>query len=194
MRNIVATATPSPTKVITGRVRLSYVQLFQAKQFNENQKAKYSCVILVPKDDTATINKIKAAQKAALKDGESKVFGGKIPSGWKNTFRDADSPEEADTLEANPEYANHYFMSVSNPQKPGIIDRDKEPITDPQDLYSGCYARVSLNAYAFNQQGNKGVSFGLNNVQKLADGEPLGNISRAEDDFADEFDAGDDIL
>lgn len=187
-------ATASPTKVITGRVRLSYVQLFSPKQFNENQQAKYSCVILVDKEDTATINKIRAAQKAALELGKASKWNGKIPADWKNTFRDADDPKEADTLEANPEYAGHYFMAVSNTQKPGIIDLDKVEITDPKELYSGCYARVSLNAYPFSAQGNKGISFGLNNVQKLGEGEPLGNISRAEDDFADSPDAGNDLL
>lgn len=178
--------TSTATKVVTGKVRLSYVHLFEKHQSHENAEPKHSTVILVPKTDTATIAKIEAAQKAALENGKSK-FGGTIPKNWKNTFRDGD--EEGD-LERNPEYAGHMFMTVSNKQRPSVVDRQLNPILDPTEVYSGCYARVSLNAFAFNTSGNKGVSFGLNHVQKLEDGEALGNITKAEDDFTALDDGG----
>lgn len=168
------------TKVVTGKVRLSYVHLNEPHSGFPNQEPKFSTVILVPKDDETTVNKILRAQQAALKEGEAGKFGGKAPKNWKNTFRDGD--EEGD-LERNPEYAGHYFMTVSNFQKPGLVDKDVNPILDPTEVYSGCYARVSMNAFPFNSNGAKGVSFGLRHVQKLADGEPLGSFSRAEDDF-----------
>lgn len=177
-----ATKAPSPTKVVTGKVRLSYVHLFEphANPNQKDAKPKYSCVILVPKTDRVTINKIRKAQEAALEAGKTSRFDGRIPKNWKNTFRDGD--EEAD-LELNPEYEGCYFMTVSSNTKPGIVDQDVQPILDATDVYSGCYARVSINAFPFNVSGNKGVSFGLNHVQKIADGEPLGGFSRAEDDF-----------
>ena len=168
------------TKVVTGKVRLSYAHLFEPHASFENQQPKYSVVILVPKTDKETIRKIKAAQKVALENGKNTKFNGSIPKNWKNTFRDGD--EEMD-LEKNPEYEGMMFMTVSNSQKPGIVDRDVQPILDPTEVYSGCYARVSINAFPFSASGNKGVSFGLNHVQKLADGEPFGSITRAEDDF-----------
>lgn len=168
------------TKVITGKVRLSYVHLFEPYSSFEGADAKYSTVLLVPKSDTATVNAIKAAQKLALENGKSSKFGGSIPKAWKNTFRDGD--EEGD-LEKNPEYAGHYFMTVSNKTKPGLVDQQVRPILDQTELYSGCYARVSITAFPFNANGSKGVSFGLNHVQKLADGESLGGITKAEDDF-----------
>ena len=177
------------TKVVTGEVRLSYVHLFEKYSNIEGQEPKYSVVILVPKTDKATIRKIQAAQQAALEQGKSSKFGGKIPKPWKNTFRDGD--EEKDT-EESPEYAGHMFMTVSTNRKPAVVDRAREPIEDQDEVYSGCYARVSLNAYPFSASGNKGVSFGLQNVQKLRDGEPLGSVSRVEDDFdelGDEDDA-----
>jgi len=180
-----------PTKVVTGKVRLSYAHLFEPFSSFEGQDAKYSTVILIPKSDKATIKKIKQAQKAALEKGKASKFGGTIPKNWKNTLRDGD--EEAD-LEKNPEYEGHLFMTVSNKQRPGIVDRDVQPILDSTEVYSGCYARVSINAFPFSASGNKGVSFGLNHVQKVADGEPFGGISKAEDDFEplddldDEFD------
>lgn len=170
----------NPTKVVTGKVRLSYCHLFEPFSSFEGQEPKYSVVILVPKTDKATINKIKAAQQAALEIGKSTKFGGSIPKNWKNTFRDGD--EEAD-LEKNPEYEGHYFMTISNKTRPGIVDQSVQPIIDQTEVYSGCYARVSMNAFAFSASGNKGVSFGLNHVQKLADGEPFGSITKAEDDF-----------
>lgn len=174
--------TTASTKVITGKVRLSYCHLFEPYANSEHQGAtpKYSTVILVPKTDTKTIAAIEAAQQAALENGKSSKFGGTIPKKWTNTFHDGD--EDGD-LDKNPEYAGHMFMTVSNRTKPGIVDKDVQPILDAMEVYSGCYARVSINAFAFNTSGNKGVSFGLNHVQKLGDGEPLGSVTKAENDF-----------
>lgn len=168
------------TKVVTGKVRLSYVHLFEKYAADEDQEAKFSCVILVPKKDKKTIRAIEAAQQAAIENGKTSRWDGKIPKNLKNTFRDGD--EEGD-LEKNPEYEGHMFMNVSAKTKPGIVDRDLDPIMDSSQIYSGCYARVSINAFPYSVKGNKGVSFGLNNVQFLEDGEPLGGRSRAEDDF-----------
>lgn len=183
------------TKVITDRVRLSYAHVFKPYSGFTNQEPKYSAVLLIPKTDKSTLKAIKAAQEAALEQGKDKKFGGRIPKNWKSTLRDGDSENDDGDLysEKNPEYAGHYFMSVTSNQKPGIVDRAREAIEDESEVYSGCYARVSINAFAFSAQGNKGVSFGLQNIQKLADGEVLGGTaSRAEDDFDDELDDEDD--
>ena len=179
------------TKVVTGKVRLSYVHVFEPFSNNPDQEAKYSCVLLIPKSDKVTLKKLLAAQQAALENGKAKTFNGTIPKNWKNTLHDGD--EDAD-LERNPEYEGCMFMSVSSKTKPGVVDRDLNPILDSTEVYSGCYARVSINAFAFNTQGNKGVSFGLNHIQKMADGDFLGGRSRAEDDFealGDDEDASD---
>lgn len=181
-------STPSATKVITGRVRLSYVHLFEPFSNNEGQEAKYSCVLLIPKTDKVTIKKLRAAQQAALEAGKDSRFGGRIPKNWTDTIHDGD--EEAD-LEKNPEMEGHWYMTVSSKTKPGIVDQQVNPILDSTEIYSGCFARVSINAFAYSNSGNKGVSFGLNHVQKLADGDYLGGRSRAEDDF-DEVDEEDE--
>lgn len=172
--------TPSATKVVTGKVRLSYVHLFEAFTNLEGQDAKFSTVILIPKSDKATMAKLGAAQKAALESGKDSKFGGKIPTNWKNTIKDGD--EDAD-LDRNPEFAGHWYLSVSSKTRPGIVDKDLNPILDSTEVYSGCYARVSINCFPYTAKGNKGVSFGLNHVQKLADGDFLGGRSKAEDDF-----------
>jgi hypothetical protein len=183
--------TPSQTKVVTGRVRLSYCHLWEPWS-NNDQEAKYSVALLIPKTDKVTIAALRAAQQAALEQGKDSKFGGKVPKSWADTIHDGD--EEAD-LDKNEEYAGHWYMSVSSKTKPGIVDQDVQPILDSTEVYSGCYARVSLNAFPYSNSGKKGVSFGLNHVQKLADGDFLGGRSKAEDDFdAVEADAVDDLI
>lgn len=172
--------TPSQTKVVTGTVRLSYAHLFEPYAVNPEQPEKYSTVILIPKSDKKTVKAIQAAQQAALEQGANSKFGGKVPKSWTDTLHDGD--EEAD-LERNPEYEDHWYMSVTSKTRPGIVDRDVQPILDSSEIYSGCYVRVSINAFPFNTQGNKGVSFGLNHVQKVKDGDFLGGRSKADDDF-----------
>lgn len=167
------------TKVVTGEVRLSFVHIFE-KYSSGAGDPKYSVVILIPKSDKATMRKLRAAQQAALEAGKSSKFNGSIPKVWHSTLRDGD--EEMD-LEKFPEYEDHFFMNVSASTKPGVVDRNLNEILDSSEVYSGCFARVSINAFAYNTQGNKGVSFGLNHVQKLRDGDHLGGRSRAEDDF-----------
>lgn len=171
------------TKVVTGKVRFSYVHLFEPWSSKPEQEARYSLTILIPKKDKATLAKIEAAQQAAAEKGAVKVFGGKVPKNFKTTLHDGD--EEQDT-EENPEYAGHYYMAVSSKTRPGVVDEDLNPILDSTQVYSGAYGRVSMNAFAFSNSGNKGVSFGLQHVQFLEDGESLGGTrSKAEDDFAD---------
>lgn len=165
------------TKVITGKVRLSYVHIFQPQAMEDGQEPKYSTAIIIPKSDKETLRKINAAIEAAKKAGASQ-WGGKIPANLKTPLRDGDE-ERPD----QPEYAKSYFLNASSKNRPGVVDRDLNEILDSTEVYSGCYARVSLNFYAFNQKGNKGIAAGLNNVQKWADGDYLGGRSRAEDDF-----------
>lgn len=188
-------ATQLPTRVTTGKVRLSYVHLFKKFAVEEGQTPRFSCVIVIPKSDTKTIEKIRTAQQNALENGKMGKFGGKIPKNWTDTLHDGD--EDAD-LERNPEYKGCYYMTVGNSIKPGTVDRNYDELTEDDGadgLYSGCYARVSLDGFPFNASGNKGVSFGLRNVQKLGDGEALGaTIAKAEDDFEPLDDEDDDLI
>ena len=177
-------AEKSLTRVVTGKVRLSYVHIFEPYTNDPEKEARYSCTILIHKSDKTTLAKIKTAQSAATEAGKSsKTFGGKVPANLKITLHDGD--EDAD-LERNPEYAGHMFMAMSSKTRPGVVDQDLNSVLDSTTVYSGCYARVSINAFPYSNSGNKGISFGLNNVQFLEDGEPLGGRTRAEDDFADD--------
>ena len=179
------------TKVITGpRTRWSYANVWDPKSINGGTP-KYSVSLIIPKSDTATVNKIKAAIQAAYEEGEAKLKGnGKtVPalSILKTPLRDGDLERPDDEA-----YKNAYFINANSGTAPGIVDADRQPILDRSEVYSGVYGRASINMYAFNSNGNKGIACGLNNLQKIRDGEPLGGKSRAEDDFATEED--DDFL
>ena len=175
------------TKVVTGKVRFSYVNLFEPKAFDENQVAKYSVTLIIPKTDVGTIQRMKDAIQAAAEKGKSTKFGGKIPPVLKSTLKDADKDTNNDgeilaTLDEN--LKNCYVLRVSSTTKPGVVDANLNPIIDPTEIYSGCYGRASVNFFAYNSNGNKGISAGLGNVQKLEDGEPLGSVSTPEHDFS----------
>lgn len=167
-------------KVVTGEVRLSHVRVFEP-----DENGSYKCMIMIPKTDTVTLGKIKAAEDAAAVSGLNTKFGGKMPKNY-SILKDGD--EDADEY---PEQAGHMFMWISSrTRKPGVVGRDLQPVEDQSEVYSGCYARVSMRAFPYNNE-SKGVSFGLNHIQKTRDGEPLGGITRAEDDFEALPDAGD---
>lgn len=170
------TAKRTGTKVTTGEVRLSYAHLFEPHAIEGNEP-KYSVSVIIPKSDKATLKAIKEAVEQAKEDGKSK-WNGKVPNNLKTPLRDGDVEREDDEA-----YAGCYFLNANSKNKPGIVDINVHPILDQSEVYSGCYARLTLNFYAYNANGNKGVAAGLGNVQKLRDGEPLGGISRAEDDF-----------
>ena len=183
------TTTNQTTKVITGKVRLSYAHLFKPVALSEDQDPKYSVCLLIPKSDKATLKKINAAIEAAKQAGSS-LWGGKVPNNLKTPLRDGDE-ERPD----QPEYENCYFINASSKTAPGVVDKDVQPVLDSTEVYSGCYARASVNFYPFNKAGNRGIACGLNNIQKLADGDYLGVRSRAEDDFdAIEDDDDEDFL
>lgn len=185
------------TKVVTGKVRLSYPTLFKARAAEEGQDPKFSVEILIPKSDTKTIAKIRKAQNAAATaPGADKKLGNVVPT-WgdekfpgkkfTDTLRDGDDEDESD---GRPERAGHWFMNIrsSAQYKPGVVDKDLDNVIDESEVYGGVYARVSMTAFAFSTQGNKGVSFGLNSVQVLGYGEPFGAPREdAAETFADDF-------
>jgi hypothetical protein len=179
-------AKQSKTKVITGTdTRLSYFHGWDPISIKGGAE-KYSVSVLIPKDDTETTEAIEKAIDAAIEEGLAK-FGGKKPNkaGIKLPLRDGDVERDDEA------YQDHYFVNANSLTPPQIVDKSVKPILDRNEVYSGCYARVSLNFYAFNSNGNKGVACGLGNIQKIRDGEPLGGRTNAVDDFStvddDEF-------
>ena len=175
----------NPLKVVTGvNTRWSYVNAWEAKSINGGTP-KYSVSLIIPKTDTKTVAKIKAAIEAAYREGEAKLKGNSrnVPpmDAIKLPLRDGDKERPDD-----PAYANSYFMNANSNTAPGIVDADCQPILDRSEIYSGVYGRASVNFYAFNSNGNRGIACSLNNLQKIRDGEHLGGKSSAEEDFATE--------
>ena len=182
----------SKTKVITGKqTRLSYANVWTPKAGPNGGKEAYSCVLLIPKNDKKTVDAIKEAINAAYEEGKGKLKGnGKVVPPMASIhmpLRDGDleRPEQ-------PEFAGCYFVSAKSYVAPGIVDMDRNEILDHSEVYSGVYARASINFYAYNTNGSKGIACGLNNLQKVKDGEAFGSRSRAEDDFANLDDDDDD--
>lgn len=177
--------TENPMKVITGKdTRWSYANVWEAKSIN-NGEPRFSVSLIIPKEDVKTVERIKAAIKAAYEEGSGKLKGGSksMPalSTIKTPLRDGDAERPDD-----PAYADAWFINANSANAPGIVDKDCNPIIERSEVYSGVYGRASISFYAYNSNGNRGVACGLNNLQKLRDGEPLGSKASAESDFTTE--------
>lgn len=171
----------SDTKVVTGKVRFSYLQVFKAKAMNEDATAKFSTAILIPKTDKVTLERINKAVEAAKLVGKSKYWNGKIPGLLKTPLRDGDLEKPDDE-----NYAGMMFLNANSIKRPGVVDADRQEILNEDEFFSGCYGRVSINFYPFKGASN-GIAAGLGNVQMLEVGERLGaEITSPEEDFGDD--------
>ncbi|ADH98299.1 DUF2815 family protein [[Bacillus] selenitireducens] len=166
------------TKVITDIVRLSYANVWEPKSINGGAE-KYSVSLIIPKSDTKTIEAIERAVDAAIEEGKKK-HGRSFPNkqALKLPLRDGDIDRPGDDA-----YADSYFVNANSVSPPQIVDQSVAPILNRSDVYSGVYARVSVNFYPFASQ-NKGIACGLGNIQKIKDGEPLGGKASAASDFS----------
>ena len=180
------------TKVITGKVRFSFCHIFEPQAPLSGGEPKYSVTLLIPKSDKATLKKIKEAQ-AEARENYCKRNGEKsLPAKPNHTLHDGDGTRDSGEPYGE-ECKGCYVITVSSKQKPIIVDNMRNEITDPGEVYSGCYGRAGINFYGYNQAGKKGISAGLLSIQKLHDGEPFGTVGSA-DDFDDDFEDDDDLL
>lgn len=163
-----------PVRIITPPFRASYANIVKPRR-TPSGDMKYQISMIFPKGTDLT------AMKTAAKEAAQEKWGpdaSKWPKNLRLPFRDgAERQEEA--------YKNAIFVGASADRKPGIVDQNKQEIIDEDEIYSGMWARASVTAFAYDNSGNKGISFGLNNVQKLKDGERLDGRRSAEDDFKD---------
>ena len=174
------------TKVVTGVIRGSYCNIFKAvlpKTAKEGDTPKFGMTLLIPKTDTDTLKKIKSAQEAAI----ALKWPNKRPPKIDLTLHDGDEPRPSTGEAFGDECKGHMVMTCNSKFKPKIIDRDSNEIIDPSAAGSGDYYKVSINAYGYESNGKRGVSFGLNNILFWDKGDSLGGAGRAEDDFADDL-------
>ncbi|MEG3038453.1 MAG: DUF2815 family protein [Clostridia bacterium] len=164
------------TKVITGKLRLNYVQLFKPKAIEEGSEPKYSATLIIPKKDFKTVNQIAQALDIATENGKT-LWGEQNLEKLTLCVKDGDKEKPGEET-----YKESYYINASSKYKPGIVDINLNEITEEKELYSGCYARCSINFYPYNQEENTGIGCSIENVQKLSDGEILGRSS-AVDDF-----------
>lgn len=179
-------ANSNSTRVVTGKVRLSYVHVFTPYAKQQGQEPKYSVTLLIPKSDLATKQRIDAAIQAAIQAGVSSKWNGARPPVLSVPIHDGDGVRPSDGMPFGEECKGHWVMTASSKQAPQIVDASLNPIIDQTQVYSGIYARVSINFFPYNNNGKKGIGCGLGNVQKLEDGEPLGNRTTAADDFGND--------
>lgn len=173
-----------PTKVLTGEVRLSYCNLTTPKAPPQGGEPKYSVTLLIPKTDNATRMDIENSIKVAYEEGVSKKWGGAHPQP-KVIVHDGDGLRPSG-LPFGEECKGSWVITASTKNKPQVVGIDNVNCElAPNDIYSGMYARVTLNFFAYDTAGSKGVGCGLGNVMKTRDGEPLSGGASAASDFAD---------
>ncbi len=178
MSKLTLTKTGSTKCVVGPDVLFSYAHVFQPHANLPGQEPKYSIQLRIPKSNTAAIAKMKASIDAALEAAKA-TWGGKLPAGVKIPLRDGDAERPDDAS-----YANCLFINASSKQKPGLVDGSMNQIIDTAEFYSGCFGNASVNFYGYNVNGSKGIGCGLNNIQKIKDGEPLAGRARPDADFS----------
>lgn len=168
------------TQITTGEVRISYEHLLKPHAQNQGDDEKYSCTVLIPKSDLATKQRLDAAVQAAITEGVAAKWGGVRPQQPSVPLHDGDGLRPNGEAFGD-ECKGHWVMTASSIHRQDIVDMNMNPIIEPTEVYSGMYARVCLNFFAYNAKGKKGIGCGLGPVQKTRDGEPLGGrISAAE--------------
>lgn len=180
------------TQITTGKVRFSYVHAFEPRAMQDGSAEKYSVTLLIPKTDKHTLTKINSAIEAAKENYKSKKPGKKLPVNMPCTLHDGDQPKD-NGEDYGPECKGHMVINVSSKLKPVIVYADKTPMTEPTELYSGCYGRAVINFYVYDTAGKIGVTAGLNGLMKLEDGEPLAGGIVTDADWDDDYE-DDDLL
>jgi len=177
------------TKVVTGKGRLSYAHLNEPRA-QDGGEPKYSTAFIFPKSDTKTEKAFRVAYAEAVKQGMSSKWGNKKPK-LDDILRDGDEERSED-----PAYADSWFFNCNSKNKPQVIKKGKalgvHVNCDPDEVYSGMNAKLSINLFPYDSNGKKGVGIGLNGVLKVSDNEPLGNVFNAAVDFGADLSAADD--
>lgn len=168
--------------MLTGVFRASYAYVFEPQASQNGGEPKYQITMLIPKSDTATVRAIQAGINQALQEGLQRVFGGQMPARPETPLYDGDGIRK-NGEPFGEECRGCWVVRASSKSRPSVVDINIQPIIDPNAFYSGCYARATVNFFSYNKNGNRGVACGLNNVQKIADGEPLSGRTTAEEDF-----------
>ena len=174
------------TKVVFGPCRLSYTHVFQKYSPDNSDEGKYMTNGLIPKTVKETVKALQQAIEKAKSEAIISKWGGKEPKKLDMPLRDGDDKDDE-------VYDDHYYVNAKSNTRPGIVDKKKVPIVDEEEVYSGCWAIISVTFYGYDVSGNRGIACGLNNILKFKDDEHLGGRISADADFGDlDFDDEDD--
>lgn len=183
------------TKIVTGKVRFSYVNVFEPQAPQSGGEPKYSITLLIPKSDAATYGKIKMAIAEARENFCKRNGPNALPQNPMTNLHDGDGVKPNSGEPYGPECKGHWVLSANAKanQKPIVVDEFGTKISgpdvvcnNPNAVYSGCYGRASLNFYGYSNA-RKGIGAGLLGIKKLHDGDPLGGTFGSVSDFDDDF-------
>lgn len=160
-------------QVMTPEFRVSFPYVFERGKGMDGKEGKYSVTMLF--GDGADLSELKKAAAEVVKA----TWGDKPPSNIRSPFRD-----QADKADKDGYEPGRIFINATSKERPGLVDQSLNDIIDSSEFYAGCYARATVRAYAYDRNGNRGVAFGLQNIQKLRDGEPFSGRTKAADDFS----------
>jgi len=166
-------------KLVTPPFRVCFPNVFEKRAFNEGEPKFSVMAVFDPssfgKAEAAAFKRMQAAAEEASKDKLRKPL-----SAVRTPFRDGAEKSHLEGIEEG-----FIFMTLSTKLRPGVVDRNAQPIIEEEEFYPGCWARATVNAYAYDNV-SKGVAFGLQNIQKIGEGENLTGRAKAEDDFGDD--------
>jgi len=172
--------------MITPEMIISYPALFEPKP-NPSGKLKYSCSLLIDKDDKEGCKQLFNAVEKAKEKGKATIWSNKIPPFRYEPIRDGDKELESGE-KTDPVYKNKYFLNCSSDTAPGVVQataQGPKPLMDTETLFAGCFVRADINPFPYKNSGNSGIGWGLNNILLLREGPRLDGRMRAVDAFAD---------
>ena len=171
-------------RINTPKARASYPHVFKATQFQGDGDPKYSLTMLVPKAEKEFMGKLRVLQDAAIKE----LYPKNPPVNFERWgVADGDAPDDDGNVDETT--AGQWIIKASNKSKPMAVDASGGQILDELEIYGGCYVRASINAKAYGTNAKGGVTFELNVVQKVGDGEPFGGAAKAMKAAAEELGA-----
>lgn len=162
--------------VLTPKFRVSFPFVFRPQKpfAGSTSEPKFSVVMLFEAGADLTLLKNAAAEAVMAKWGADNT---KWPTNLRTPFRDQGEKKYEGYV------AGSIFVTATSKQKPGLVDLNVQPIIDESQFYAGCWAIAAIRAFVYDTAGNNGVSFGLQHIQKQADGDPLGGRTKPEEHF-----------
>ena len=171
------------SKIKLKRVEITFPNLWQTATFGGEDTGKYDATFLIDKSDEKTVNHLKRAISAIIKE----KFKGKNPGADRICLRDGDELDKDYTV-------GKYVIKANNKRRPLIVDKDRSPIIEDDDkCVGGDIVNAIIDFWAQDNQFGKRINANLLGVQFVKEGERHQATKTANpDDFDAEIDDDDD--